>query len=81
MRARCTFTNQTIIGMMKMPKGEEPEACPARERRLAPVLLVHVPDLGRDDERHDGADDDPDDEAEHPPIPSPVCCFISSSVL
>ncbi len=47
------------------PEREEPESRPAAHRRLTAVLLVHVPDLGRNDERHDGAHDDPDDEAEH----------------
>jgi hypothetical protein len=41
-------------------------SCPPREGSRPPVLLVHLPDLGRDEEPRDDADDDDvDDEAEH----------------
>jgi hypothetical protein len=37
-----------------------------RVKRLLPLLLVHLPDLGREQERAHGAEEDPDDEAKHP---------------
>src|SRR5262245_48222121 len=46
---------------------KEPEPCPAGNRRLFARALVHVPDLGRDDERAHGADEDPDHETEDAP--------------
>ena len=44
---------------------EEPETGPARERRRSAVLLVHLPDLGRNEEPGDDRDHDVDHEAEH----------------
>src|SRR3712207_8365111 len=40
-------------------------ARPAGDRRLPPVLPVHLPDLCRDRERADDAEEDPNDEADH----------------
>src|SRR5262245_3979388 len=49
------------------PEREEPETRPAGNRGLFARALVHVPDLGRDDERAHGADEDPDHETEDAP--------------
>src|SRR5438874_10592271 len=43
---------------------EPPEADPAAERRLLPVGLVHLADLGGRLERHDPGEHDPDHEPE-----------------
>ena len=62
----CTFTNQTIAGMIRIANGKSQSPVQPVTGGMLPVLLVHPPDLRRDDEGADGADHDPDDEAEHP---------------
>ena len=62
--APWTFTNQTIAGMMRIPNGKSQSPVHPVTGDVRPAALVHLPDLGRDDERADRADDDPDDEAE-----------------